>query len=73
MIISNCCSAGADSMANPLTGVVTRKDTVTGQAVAASIRPTSGQPVQPVAPVSEVNGPSVAASAMSVLLAGQMV
>lgn len=38
-IISNCCSSGADSYANPVTGAVARKDKLTGQEVAATVRP----------------------------------
>ena len=36
-IVSNCLSCGADSVANPLTGAVTRKNDA-GQKVAASVR-----------------------------------
>jgi len=37
MPISNCSSCGHDSYADPVTGVVTRRDEVTGQAKPASV------------------------------------
>lgn len=64
-MISNCASSGADSMANPVTGVVTRKDPLTGSTIAANIRPTSGE-----APTVTSTPPSAEASlAPSVLSA----
>jgi uncharacterized protein YbjT (DUF2867 family) len=66
MMISNCASSGADSVANPMTGVVTRKDKVTGQEVAAGIRPTSGQDVKaPEVPTAEA---SLSSSVMAAVL-----
>lgn len=70
MIISNCWSAGADSHANPVTGVVTRRDSTTGQEVAASIRPNGSAPDNG-RPVPAVDGATLAPAALSVLLGTQ--
>lgn len=38
-MISNCAASGADSRADPVTGIVTRKDKTTGQTEPAAVRP----------------------------------
>lgn len=70
MIVSNCSSSGADSTANPVTGVVTRKDPLTGQSIPAAIRPTTGEsPVKPAAaPGAEA---SLSSSALAAVLSFQ--
>ena len=70
MIISNCASCGADSAANPVTGVVTRKDPLTGSTIAANIRPTTGEvpTATPAAPTAEA---SLSTNALSAIFAFQ--
>ncbi len=38
MTVSNCSSCGHDSYADPLTGIVTRRDEVTGEVEPASVQ-----------------------------------
>lgn len=72
MIVSNCWSSGADSYANPVTGVVSRKDPVTGQAVPANIRP-SGSASADSAVTHAADGASLSSPVLSALLAAQEV
>ncbi len=70
MSISNCASAGADSRAAPITGIVTRKDPATGQESLASVRPNGvPSPPQPGA----VSGATLSSATLSALLGAQEV
>jgi hypothetical protein len=69
-MITNCASSGADSMANPVTGVVTRKDPLTGAVIPANIRPTSGE-VATVAAANHSAEASLSTASLSAILSFQ--
>ena len=60
-MISNCAACGHDSYVQPMTGVVSRKDKVTGMTEPASVRP-NGVPETPKPATSnQINGVTAAA------------
>lgn len=67
MSISNCSAAGADSRANPVTGVVTRRDPVTHAEVPATVRP-NGIPVEPVQKVEPIKSSTLSSSTLAAVL-----
>jgi hypothetical protein len=62
MSISNCCSSGADSRADPITGIVTRRDATTGQTIPASVRPAGMAQPQADADRQQVSGTSLSSA-----------
>lgn len=69
MSISNCSAAGADSVAQAVTGIVQRRDKATGVEVGAPVRPVQG--VAAVKAEEYKGGASLSGAVLGALLGAQ--